>query len=75
MYEFAFEGLRWFDMVRWGDLEKPDKNFYSTQCNVMNSGVPGVYSVNYRPETKGLLPIPESEIRLSNGVYEQHPGW
>lgn len=75
LYEFAFEGLRWFDLVRWGDVEKPEKNFYSTQCNVMNSGVAGVYSVNYRPETKGLLPIPESEIRLSNGVYEQNLGW
>jgi hypothetical protein len=75
LYEFAFEGLRWFDLVRWGDVEKPDKNFYSTQCNVMNSGVAGIYSVTYRPETKGLLPIPESEIRLSNGVYDQNPGW
>lgn len=75
LYEFAFEGLRWFDLVRWGDVEKPDKNFYSTQCNVVNSGVAGTYKVNYRPITKGLLPIPESEIRLSNGVYEQNPGW
>ncbi|MBE0667945.1 MAG: RagB/SusD family nutrient uptake outer membrane protein [Bacteroidales bacterium] len=75
LYELAFEGLRWFDLVRWGDVEKPDKNFYSTQCNVMNSGVAGTYSVTYPVATKGLLPIPESEIRLSNGVYVQNPGW
>lgn len=75
MYEFAFEGLRWYDLVRWGDVEKADGNFFSTPCEVMNSGVPGIYTANYRIETKGLLSIPEGEIRLSNGVYEQNPGW
>jgi len=71
MYEFAFEGLRWFDLVRWGDVETA----YGNTINVINGGQPAVYQVNYRPETKGLLPIPESEIRLSNGVYNQNPGW
>lgn len=71
LHEFAFEGLRWFDLVRWGDVE----NAFGNQVNVRNSGVDATYSVEYRPETKGLVPIPESEIRLSNGVYEQNPGW
>jgi starch-binding outer membrane protein, SusD/RagB family len=75
LYELAFEGLRWFDLVRWGDVENPANNYFSTTCNVMNSGVAGVYAVTYPVVTKGLLPIPESEIRLSNGVYVQNPGW
>jgi len=75
LYELAFEGLRWFDLVRWGDVENADNNYFSTPCNVMNSGVAGVYAVTYPVVTKGLLPIPESEIRLSNGVYVQNPGW
>ena len=75
LYELAFEGQRWFDLVRWGDVENPVKNYFATPCNVMNSGVAAVYTNAYRPETKGLVPIPESEIRLSNGVYEQNPGW
>lgn len=75
LHEFAFEGLRWFDLVRWGDVETSN-NYYGVQANVTNSGgVDAVYTVSYRPETKGLLPIPESEIALSNGVYEQNPGW
>lgn len=74
-YEFAFEGLRWFDLVRWGDVENPAKNYYSVPVNVKNSGVAAVYSNAYRSETKGLVSIPESEIRLSNGVYVQNPGW
>lgn len=74
-YEFAFEGVRWFDLVRWGDVENPAKNYYAVPVNVMNSGVAGVYVNAYRPEIKGLVPIPESEVRLSNGVYVQNPGW
>jgi hypothetical protein len=74
MYEFAFEGVRWFDLVRWGDVES-GKNFYAVEATVNNSGVDAVYKTSYRNETKGLVPIPESEIRLSGGKYEQNPGW
>lgn len=75
MYEFAFEGIRWFDLVRWGDVENNSRNYFGRTANVLNNNVPSTYSVTYRPEIKGLQPIPESEIRLSNGVYEQNPGW
>lgn len=71
LHEFAFEGLRWFDLVRWGDV---DTAFNGT-FNVNNAGIPGVYKVNYRSETKGLVSIPETEMRLANGIYEQNPGW
>ncbi|RLD83651.1 MAG: RagB/SusD family nutrient uptake outer membrane protein [Bacteroidetes bacterium] len=76
LYEFAFEGLRWFDLVRWGDVENAGNNFYGTAADVTNSGgVSAVYTMSYRAETKGLLPIPESEVQLSNGLYNQNPGW
>ncbi len=75
MYEFAFEGIRWFDLVRWGDVENEANNYFSDQIDVKNSGEDGTYSVTYRTETKGLVSIPETEIRLSNGVYKQNPGW
>lgn len=71
LHEFAFEGLRWFDIVRWGDVETA----FNYTLDVRNSGIDAKYSVNYRPETKGLMPLPETEIRLSSGVYEQNPGW
>jgi hypothetical protein len=74
LHEFAFEGVRWFDLVRWGDVEN-DNNYYSVPSDVNNSGTESTYQVSYRPEIKGLMPIPESEIRLSNGVYEQNAGW
>lgn len=71
MHEFAFEALRWFDIVRWGDVNTA----FDDVIDVNNSGSPFQYKVTYRPETKALVPIPETEVRLSNGVYEQNPGW
>ena len=71
LHELSFEGLRWFDIVRWGDV---DTAFNGT-IPVNNSGIAGTYSITYRSETKGLLPIPETEIRLSGGLYQQNPGW
>lgn len=70
-HEFAFEGLRWFDLVRWGDVNTA----YNYTVPVSNYGVAGNYTASYRPETKGLLTIPETEVSLSNGVYDQNPGW
>lgn len=75
LHEFAFEGLRWFDLVRWGDVDDPTKNFFDNEIEVRNSGSPAIYKVNYPVATKGLVSIPESEIRLSNGVYDQNQGW
>lgn len=71
MHELAFEGLRWFDLVRWGDVNTA----FNDVIDVRNSGSEAKYRVTYRPETKGRVPIPETEMRLSNGVYEQNPGW
>jgi len=71
LHEFAFEGLHWFDLLRWGDVEAA----FGDVIPVRNSGVDANYSVKYRSETKGLVPIPETEMRLLNGVYNQNPGW
>ncbi|KAF2340007.1 RagB/SusD family nutrient uptake outer membrane protein [Flavobacterium tistrianum] len=71
LHELAFEGLHWFDLIRWGDVDTA----FNDVIQVRNSGVDANYSVKYRAETKGLVPIPETEMRLLNGVYNQNPGW
>jgi hypothetical protein len=71
LHEFAFEGLHWFDLIRWGDVNTA----FNDSFPVRNSGKDATYSAKYRPEIKGLVPIPETEVRLSNGVYNQNPGW
>ncbi|MDE6042749.1 MAG: RagB/SusD family nutrient uptake outer membrane protein, partial [Muribaculaceae bacterium] len=32
-------------------------------------------TIKMRPETKGWLPIPDDEIRKSDGMLVQNPGW
>jgi hypothetical protein len=72
-HEFAFEGLYYFDLLRWHDAE----NEFSKVKNipVKNSGADAIYNAKYRPETGGFLPIPPTEIRLSGGILTQNPGW
>jgi starch-binding outer membrane protein, SusD/RagB family len=73
-HEFAFEGMRWYDMLRWKIVDQQILK-YKTDIPVYKFGVPDKVNIRYRPETKGLLPIPQSEINLSNGVLKQNPGW
>lgn len=71
LHELAFEGLHWFDLVRWGDVNTA----FTGSFPVRNSGSDATYTLKYRTETKGLLPIPETEMRLASGAYTQNPGW
>ncbi|HTE27466.1 RagB/SusD family nutrient uptake outer membrane protein [Flavitalea sp.] len=73
-HEFAFEGIRWYDLLRWKIVDHQIAK-YKTVIPVYKFGVLENITINYRPETKGLLPIPQSEINLSNGVLKQNDGW
>jgi len=70
--ELCFEGLRYYDLLRWGTANSV---LTSVNIPVKNYGVTTQFNGVFRPETKGLLPIPEGQIRLSNGVLTQNPGW
>jgi len=72
-HELALEGLRYHDLLRWHDVE----NAFSLvkDIDVYNSGQLTKYNAVYRPETGGFLPIPQSQIALSNGTLTQNPGW
>lgn len=81
-HELAFEGIRWNDMRRWGATYA--KNALESQVGtpVYNFGNPATfnglnpkgYSARY-DETKGFFPIPEPQIKLSNGLLEQIEGY
>jgi len=60
--ELAFENQRWFDLIRLGVAEA----VLSAHATEME------YVFDAR---KLLLPIPASEINLSNGLLEQNPGY
>ena len=72
-HELAFEGLRYFDLLRWHDAETAFAKV--ANIRIWNIGVEGTYTAAFKPETGGFLPIPESQVSLSNGVLEQTPGW
>lgn len=74
-HEFAFEGLRYFDLLRWGLDEAETAIEAANGTIVKNDNEDGVYSIDFRKETGGFLPIPQSEITLSGGLLEQTPGW
>ena len=69
--EFATEGERFFDLVRWGiaeqtlnayiDVEKTRRTFLST--------------AHFTAGRDEYLPIPQSEITFTNGLYKQNPGY
>ncbi len=73
-FEFACEGIRYFDLLRWGDAES-EINSNMKDIPVITFGENTTLTVKFRPETGGFLAIPNSEILLSNGNLKQNPGW
>lgn len=71
--ELALEGIRYYDLLRWGDAEAVINSANNT-VDVRTAGVPGKYTVNFTRE-KAFSPIPESQIRVSQGLLEQNPAW
>ena len=78
-FELAFEGLRWFDLLRWGDA--PDALEKQVGQPIRNAGVPlamSSFSTGFKARyeaTGGFWPIPDSQIDLSEGVLKQNKGW
>lgn len=65
--ELALEGQRYFDLIRQGvDVAK---------AAIDNTGTDPQFNVTFRTETLGWLPLPQSQIVLSNGTISQNPGW
>lgn len=72
-WELAFEGIRFFDLKRWGQLDQVTAHRSNIECYC--DGNLRTISIPYRPETKGLLPIPDEEIQKAEGTLVQNAGW
>jgi starch-binding outer membrane protein, SusD/RagB family len=70
--ELCFEGLRYFDLLRWHDAEAAFTA--ATNIATYDGASPVTYQVSFNPD-RAFLKIPESQIRLSNGTLVQNPGW
>lgn len=69
--EFATEGPRFFDLVRWG-IAETTLNAYITVEKTRRTFLSTAKFTAGRDE---YLPIPQSEITFTNGLYKQNPGY
>jgi len=86
-YELAFEGQRYFDLLRWygedaGTVIKQNMNYAEIYNMTIKTTINADRNNGYFDQidqrvknTGGFLMIPNDEIELSKGVLEQNPGW
>ncbi len=76
MFEFAFEGQRYWDLLRQG-VEYAAQQIAESDVNVLNGNVPATVSINAQNiiNKKGLSQIPSNQITLSGNVLKQNAGW
>lgn len=76
-YEFAFEGLRYWDLLRYDYTLNYAASKISFQGTVKTGGVEVTKEIdgNNLIKTRGLFQIPNNQITLSGGVLTQNQGW
>lgn len=73
--EFAFEGIRYYDLLRLG-INRAAQEIAET-TTVLNGGKSAQKTINAGNIilTQGLQQIPYTQITLSNGTLKQNNGW
>lgn len=69
--EFAMEGHRFFDLVRWGIAAQTLDSYFTiekTKRDYLNNA-------QFQSGKHEYLPIPQQQINLSGGKYVQNPGY
>ncbi|MEE4178378.1 MAG: RagB/SusD family nutrient uptake outer membrane protein [Bacteroides sp.] len=73
--ELSLEGLRYFDVLRQG-IDFANQTLTDSGIRGPNYiGDQQLFDVTFKPATKGFLPIPQTEIDLSNGTFVQNAGY
>jgi len=74
--EFAFEGIRYWDLLRQG-VNVAAQAIVASGQKVLNGGQEA--TVSYKAENiiskRGFQQIPLTQIQRSNGVLKQNAGW
>lgn len=77
-FEFAFEGIRYWDLLRQGINAAAATIVANTTLNMVHDGSnnpAGNFTAQNFITTGGFLQIPQSQITASGGVLKQNPGW
>ena len=69
--EFAMEGYRFFDLVRWGIAA----DYLNTYFSVEKTKRQYLQTARFTQGRDEYLPIPLNQINFSKGIYKQNPGW
>jgi len=69
--EFAMEGYRFFDLVRWGVAA----SYLNTYFAAEKSRVGQLQSAQFTKNRDEYMPIPLNQINLSKNLYKQNTGW
>ena len=69
--EFATEGSRFFDLVRWGIAEQTLNGYIAKEKSRRSF----LATAKFTAGRDEYLPIPQAEITFTNGLYKQNPGF
>ncbi|NDV96867.1 RagB/SusD family nutrient uptake outer membrane protein [Dysgonomonas sp. 521] len=69
--EFAMEGSRFFDLVRWGIAANVMSDFFKTESNRISY----YKNAQFTKNKNEYIPIPQKQINYVGGIYKQNAGW
>ena len=69
--EFAMEGYRFFDLVRWGIADQVMNNYFATE----KLRHPFLLNALFTKNKNEYFPIPQEQIVFTNGLYTQNKGY
>lgn len=69
--EFALEGNRFFDLVRWGIADTYLNAYFASEATIR----PHLKNAHFAKGRDEYLPIPLNQMNYSKGVYKQNPGF
>jgi len=69
--EFAMEGARFFDLVRWGIAAEKMNSYFENE----KTRRAFLATASFAKGRDEYLPIPQQQINLVEGIYQQNNGW
>ena len=73
--ELSLEGIRYFDLIRQGMTVASEELTVVGLRGPDYVGAQVIFDHTFNTATRGFLPIPQSEIDLSGGLFQQNEGY